>query len=325
MEVNAASISEYIRQRCINDDNVIAVITMGSCARNEETYFLNNYGNKEMLSDYEMLIIVKALNNTMILSSKLNELRNQLLLISNSTSFDLEWSFKTREELDRLDKRFIYFETRESGKVIYGDKNILNFFPIITISNLNYSELNTVIIHRLYHVVRDLKHPDEHYKKYLIARNSLDFATAILPLTGRLVATYEKRQKTLEELSEKYNISKNIIHRLRDYLNMKKDYDSILYKRYELEHMLSDFYSDFILLKEIQAELQNNTTFRINKRKVLSSIYRKDIKSLIICFTWKKRLNNLCRTLFKCLENRTISNCELQNLKNTMEEYFGYC
>ena len=54
-----------------------------------------------------------------------------------------------------LDKRFIFFEARESACTIYGNKSAIELFPVINIKNLNFCELNTVIIHRLYHVLRN--------------------------------------------------------------------------------------------------------------------------------------------------------------------------
>lgn len=325
MRINARSISEEVARICEQHSGVVSVVLNGSCARGEETYFINSDGQNEMMSDYEMLIIVKDTANREAISQSLTELRNQLLTIRSSENFDLEWSYKTLDDLRRLDKRFFFFETKESARVIYGDKDIIGLFPDINLQNLNYSELNTVIIHRLYHVIRDLGSTDEKYKKYLIARNTLDFATALLPLCGVLVASYEKRKIEIEKIATELQLPDELLQRQRDYLAMKKDYSSNLYDSYYYKEMLRNFYTDFELLKKLQAQLQGGRLFRNDKRRLLSSIYRGNLKGLKNCIQWQERLTVLCEDMFKTIKNGEVSESELSTLKVQMSELFGYC
>lgn len=325
MLINAESISKEIAGICERHSGVISVVLNGSCARGEETYFINSDGQNEMMSDFEMLIIVAKMVDRVAISKSLSELRNRLLAIRQSENFDLEWSYKTPDDLRRLDKRFFFFETKESDKVIYGDKDIIESFPDINLQNLNYSELNTVIIHRLYHVIRDLRSTDEKYKKYLIARNSLDFATAILPLSGVLVASYGRRMIEIEKIASELQLPDELIQRQLDYLVMKKDYSSALYDFYCYEDMLQNFYADFQLLKKLQAQLQGGTIFRRNNRRLLSSIYRANLKNLKICIQWQSRLTALCEDMFEIIKNGAVSERELAALKVQMSDLFGYC
>lgn len=325
MTISAEEISKSVAEVCKKFDSVLAVIVNGSCARGEETYFINSDGQKEMISDFEMLIIIKPSADTRPISESLEVLREQLISIRHSENFDLEWSFKTEEDLRRLDKRFFFFETKESSRVIYGDNRVLGLFPEINIHNLNYSELNTVIIHRLYHVLRDIHSEDEKYKKYLIARNSLDFSTAFLPLAGVLVATYAGRMDALQKVANKYQISDDLIRRHKDYLNMKKDYSSRLYDVYKYDDMLHDFYDDFQLLKELQKRLQNGVLFKPNKRRMISAIYRLSFSNMVVCLQWKNKLSALCEDMFSAIKSEGISDKDLDSVKAQMKELFGYC
>lgn len=323
--ITSEEISTRVAEICKGFESILAAIAMGSCARGEETYFINRDGDKEMMSDFEMLIIIKDDSETEKISGQLNRYRANLIPIRQSENFDLEWAFKTQQQLKTLDKRFIFFETKAAGKVIYGERDVLNYFPDINTHNLNYSELNTVIIHRLYHVLRDIGSTDERYKKYLIARNSLDFATAILPLTGVLEASYSKRMDDIERIAEQYQIPDALIKRQRDYLVMKRNYSSSLYEHYEYAGMLQAFIDDFQLLKSLQCKLQNGVLFRENRRRMLSAVFHVDIKNIIICLHWKERLSSLCDELFQMLEVGTVQETQLAMVKDQMMELFGYC
>lgn len=325
MRITVDEISYRVAEICQKYATVLAAVLMGSCARNEETYFVNCIGQREMMSDYEMLIIVKCHSDMDAISDSLCRLRDELIKDRHSDNFDLEWMFKTVEEIRRIDKRFIFFETRFYSRLVYGDAKILNEFPKINISNLNYSELNTVIIHRLYHVIRCMNSEDEHFKKYLIARNTLDFSTAFLPLVGILIPSYSARTMELEKIAESHMLPQELVNRQHDYLIMKKDYDAEQYNDYSYEIMLQKFYEDFMLLKFLQCRYQRGVLFRSNIRNMLSAIYRFDIRRMIICLKWGKLLTSLCDEMFDLIKNGKVDEIELNNLKKMMKELFNYC
>ena len=207
-------ISEKVRETLAGCPEVVAALLMGSCSRGEETYFINGRGERELLSDYEMLIIVHDKMDTKVSDNKLKLLASELKGQSSSPCFELEWSYKTEHQIKKLDKRFIFFEARESACTIYGNKSAIELFPVINIKNLNFCELNTVIIHRLYHVLRDCLNTDEHYQQYLIARNTLDIPTAALPLCGILQSSYGRRNKSFSEYALQYGFSEELMGRV---------------------------------------------------------------------------------------------------------------
>lgn len=317
-------ISEKVRETLAGCPEVVAALLMGSCSRGEETYFINGRGERELLSDYEMLIIVHDKMDTKVSDDKLRLLASELKGQSSSPCFELEWSYKTEHQIKKLDKRFIFFEARESACTIYGNKSAIELFPVINIKNLNFCELNTVIIHRLYHVLRDCLNTDEHYQQYLIARNTLDIPTAVLPLCGILQSSYGRRNKSFSEYALQYGFSEEFMVRLTDYLQMKKDYNADQYKEYSLEFMKKQFVADMKMLYEFQKRQQHNHAFRKNKRLFISAVYRRNIEMLKISLCWEKVNESLYQRMIQMLEKDDVSGIELRKLQDEMFRLFNY-
>ena len=195
---------------------------------------------------------------------------------------------------------------------------------MINIKNLNFCELNTVIIHRLYHVLRDRLNADEHYQQYLIARNTLDIPTAVLPLCGILQSSYEKRNKSFSEYALQYGFPKELMVRLSDYLQMKKDYNADQYKKYSLEYMKKQFIADMKMLYEFQKRQQHDHAFRGNRRLLISAVYRRNIEMLKISLCWEKLNESLYQKMIQMLEKDDISSIKLRELQDEMFELFNY-
>lgn len=321
---NVNQISEEVRDTLSGCKKVFAAVLMGSCSRGEETYFLNKNGERELLSDYEILIIVYDKENIDECNDKLEILSKKLKEKSTSPCFELEWSYKTIREMKQLDKRFIFFEARESASVITGDKASIKLFPVITIKNLNMCELNTIIIHRLYHVLRDFHNKDQHYQQYLIARNTLDIPTAVLPLFGILQSSYEKRNKIFIQSATRYGFSEELVVRLDDYLQMKKDYNAKQYEKYSIEYMREQFVADMKMLYEFQSKKQNGHAFRRNIRLFISAIYRRNIEMLKLSFSWKTKNELLYKKMIQMLEQSKVPKMKLEEIKTEMIRLYNY-
>ncbi len=304
---------------------VEAALLMGSCSRGEETYFVNTNGETELLSDYEILIIVSDNSDLEKCDSKMQSLARELLKQSSSPCFSLDWSYKTKAELKRLDNRFIFFETKEAANVIYGNRNILQSFPEITGDNLNYSELNTIIIHRLYHVLRDFKLKDDKYRKYLIARNTLDIPSASLPLMGILVGSYTHRNKVFAQLAREDDFPSELKRRLSDYLEMKKDYNSILYDSYDLDIMIKNFIKDFKCLYSYQCRNQKGIAFTRSTRMLLSAIYRRSLSGYKTWKSWSVINERLyVKMMYLLTAEYEEYSREIINVKSLMKKLYGY-
>ena len=90
MAYDVNQISEKVRETLDGCPEVVAALLMGSCSRGEETYFVNELGERELLSDYEMLIIVHDKMDTKASDSKLKVLARELKEQSSSPCFELE-------------------------------------------------------------------------------------------------------------------------------------------------------------------------------------------------------------------------------------------
>lgn len=321
--VGVVQIENEIRERLSGITSVEAVLLMGSCARNEETYFINCEGDRELLSDFEMLVVLTDLSEIQNVEPTLLQIRTEFVSISTSACFDIEWSYKTKSELSHLDKRFIFFEAKQSSKLIVGNPEVIRSFPEITLSNLNFCELNSVIIHRLYHIAKDINEKDEHYQKYLIARNTLDIPTAILPLMGYLQSSYRKRNEIVRSLAKGGKFDKNLAARLDLYLEMKLDYSSSLYDSVSVESMLQQFISDIEWLYSEQRHRQNGTAFRMNKRLIISGVLRLKYQRVFNGITWKSRMEQLYQELLECIKHDTYKSHE-PSIKDSMMLYFEY-
>lgn len=324
MTYNSEQIGIEVAKCLKNFPDIVAALLMGSCSRGEETYFINSNGEKELLSDYEMLIIIKDKSDCSDCDKALMVLAEQLKAQSSSYCFELEWSYKKKSELRRLDKRFIFFEAKECSKIIYGNPKVLELFPRITLKNLNYCELDTIIVHRLYHVLRDTGISDEKYAKYLIARNTLDIPSVVLPLEGVLVSTYKKRIEMFLKLPESEFISEGLKKRLEDYLEMKKNYESELYDQYDLTVMGKWFLEDFRNLYTYQHNKQKGKTFVRNSRMLLSSIYRRNTDLFSVWMRWSEINEKLCADMFEAISSRKVYEQKIASIKETMMKLYGY-
>ena len=83
-----------------------AVIEVGSCSRGEESFFINTDGVRELLSDYEILVVAGEDESIDSLNTQLSTIKTTLEESSGSPFFSLDYSFIPRWKLRFLDKRF---------------------------------------------------------------------------------------------------------------------------------------------------------------------------------------------------------------------------
>lgn len=272
MRTSVSAVSEAVVASLAGIKGVVSVLLTGSCGRGEETYFVGPSGQRQLLSDFELLVIVRTRGARSLADSALRQLRSSLLLESESPFFDLDWSFATPLKLRAMDRRFIHFETKSAASAILGP-DLTNLMPTVTVGDLNYAELGSVVVHRLYHVARDWYHLDDHARKYLVARNALDLATVILPYHGILLPTYNRRVEALDSL-DLDGIWPGLADRLRRYLEMKLDYDSELYATEDSAEMMRQFADDFESVLEFLRARNGGSAFRVDARSLFSAVAR---------------------------------------------------
>lgn len=267
-------ITAHVRAVLEGYQEVYAAILMGSCSRGEESYYLDAEGQWQLLSDYEFTVITNSNMIPEALDEKLKDLNSFLKKKVKSPFFNLEWNYVWKKKLPMMDKRFINFEMAEARCMICGDETVFSLFPKIDVGNLNFAELNSVVNHRLYHVLRDFTQIPEHQQKYLIARNTLDILSVVLPYEGMLICSYQKRLEHFPKALIGTKFSADILNRLRNCLEMKKNYSSVLYEKLAVEEMLDTFIEDMRALHEFQKEKQNGTAFSVDRRRLVKAVLK---------------------------------------------------
>lgn len=196
--------------RLRNLPGIAAVILTGSAARDELTARVTKSGQLEILGDLEFLVITKtdhATTRSGVLSifQEITDRRQP-----DSPLFSLDAAFRTTRSARHLPKTLWLYETTREGKVVSGDDSFLERLPRVTLENLNYGELNEILLWRLFMLATKL--PSSFWAgvmtseeaercRYVIARNYLDTATWVLPHAGVLTSGYHQRFGQLQLLA----------------------------------------------------------------------------------------------------------------------------
>ena len=267
-------ITELVRRAISGHREVYAAVLMGSCSRGEECYCQAEDGELQLLSDYEFTVVTKGRGFPKAVDTALKKLNEELKAKLQSPFFRLEWNYVWKYKLPFMDKRFIHFEMAEARFLICGNEKVFDLLPRINVKNLNYAELDSIINHRVYHVLRDYSRVSEHRKKYLIARNTLDILSVVLPYEGELICSYKKRIERLPALVTDRYFTGDLKSRLHCCLDMKMDDSSPFYEMTSADAMLSLFILDMDSLHEYMRDRQGGRAFQTDRRRVLKALSR---------------------------------------------------
>ncbi|MHA1285226.1 MAG: hypothetical protein ACTSQP_22225 [Promethearchaeota archaeon] len=262
-----------------------AMILTGSASRSEETWFKFKDGREELFSDIEFLIVIK---NRKVRGDVWNLMKSKISNIPflyKNEFFKIEFGLRTKFELSYLDKRFLTFETKQCGKTFYGNDKIIDRIPDVTLRNLNWSELNSILIHRLYDVYsKYCKIISNKAKKILLARNLLDIPTVILPYEGLLIPTYRLRIEAFDLIKNRRLIKNFFSSKFYDHLRLA--YNIKLQPNEFLNHIsLKELHSTFLEgYKGLVNYLlyKGKKPFIYDKRALLRSFYSLSPKKIFI-------------------------------------------
>ena len=281
------------------------LILIGSCSRNEETYYLN-----EMISDIEYICIfdIKNTDTQVVVSQCFDTVKSKYQHVSIDISYYS--SFRAKN----LPKRFIFFEAKTKGVLIFGEGKFFKEMPNVNLKNLDYFELNDILLHRVYNLSSsiDLINRNPKMFNYLINRNILDLITVILPYKGFLISGYKDRGEALRSISDSIGHVSNqkIIDIYQSSLIRKVDYSKNLdsFSRGDMEKFIA-----LLNLVEKTVQDKRKRIFGISFRQLLSYIIKGEFYSLI----YSRRKLNLYIRLKECLE-------ELSEPSNShINEYLG--
>jgi predicted nucleotidyltransferase len=174
-----------------------AVILTGSTARGELSF--SGVGDQLTLrSDIELYVVCDS-PRLMKESVAADIASVEFEYKDRWPEFHIDIAYLTRGQLRRLPLWIRHYEIRENGKTLVGE-DVLREIPSVSLQNLDWRELNDVVLWRLLGIVarlpvdwldnkRDLS-PDE---LQAIARSVLDVTTWALPGIGILLPTFHKR------------------------------------------------------------------------------------------------------------------------------------
>jgi len=190
---------KYLKNTLQSED--FSIILTGSLARNEATVLMG----KEFWSDIEFFIFCEAnVLKKINLESCVSDFNRNYKCLFDNRFFHIDFMIINKKQIRNLKKRLIIFETVSSNSVIFGE-NLINKFPNVTVKSIDFEDLNDVLNHRLFSVYRFCVQKDKKSKfetievKYILARNSLDLLTVILPVTGVLLSGYKNRLNFFKE------------------------------------------------------------------------------------------------------------------------------
>ena len=222
-------IVEYLLEHAVNKyceafgEKIISIICSGSIARNEYSIFKTTDANM-LFSDLDLLIVLKNKQKLKPLVIKTtNDISSELKSKPfYSPFFKITASVCSIGDLKRLPRIFRNYETKESGKVIYG-KNVLNVIPQINIDNIDNIDLNRLLIERLYQQYIFNNQIDSFmYKSFFLCRNILEIPSILLPHIGILKPSYAERVNF-------FGKSLNILYKIAPFTDWNKINESIKY------------------------------------------------------------------------------------------------
>lgn len=181
----------------------IAIVLYGSYSRNEGSFFVNRFGDLIPYNDYDILLVV----NKKLPAKEIISLKNKLMEKIQIRWIDL--SQKTIRELRKLKPSIFNYDLKYAGKVLYGEKNILDQIPQINASTLSLEEGNILFKTRMWTFLGSL---DENgFKQDLVGDSSRFFrnqmAKAVLSIVdvcllqkGAYHYSYKQRVSSFKKL-----------------------------------------------------------------------------------------------------------------------------
>jgi len=187
----------------LEPDRADSIILLGSASRGELSWRRNGQ-TFELLSDYELFAVGDY--PPPLQKHILNSIdRWETSLQERGPLFHVDISFLTTDQLMRLPPCWRHFEARETGYVLFGS-DLRSMMPRIDLTNLDFCELNQILLWRNWHLVMQLpsslltrQMSDDSTYAYLLCRNALDLTTWALPHEGYMIPGFTKRVEFTRE------------------------------------------------------------------------------------------------------------------------------
>lgn len=193
-----------------NDYSLIALILTGSFSRGEGSIFLDDLSVAHVLGDIEFFVVLDGGVEHSKLHSQLAVLSSDIerLLLEQQIDCKVEFSPVARNYFRRVRPSIFNYELLKHGKVVFGDKSILQEIPSFGAESIPPEDGFYLLCNRIVEqliAVRSLRDSSGDIQ-YQILKLYLDMAGSCLVVSGRYAPTYAERVGLCAEAMAAENI-----------------------------------------------------------------------------------------------------------------------
>lgn len=200
------SFFEYLAK--VNDtrfDGQLTIVLLGSMSRGEATWTYEK-GKFQIISDLEFFTIYpSSFSNNKAFEAEIQNGKNLFFVDQDSILFHIDNTFICLEDIPKLPRKVITYDTKNMGKVVVGNKQIIDLFPSVSLENINREDIWDIMVHRLFYVLYygdALKQSKQlHEYRYTIAKNALDLMTVILASHNIINTGFNAKLESIKELN----------------------------------------------------------------------------------------------------------------------------
>ena len=288
---------------CFDLNNLISILFIGSGSRCEMSFKV--YQDKlDIFSDYEFVLIVKKQPlscEVKIFNEKIKKLEEKWNV--RSPLFHVDYGISKLFKFKLTPPTLWAYEAKEFGVVVYGD-DVKKYLPEVTIDNIDYGNLNELIIVRLWNMLLHvnngfIKDTNNEYENFIIkfyySRNVLDILTILLPNYGVLKGGYVSRLNYFIN-----NFENKVWKKYKDDFTKITNFKIKLDDQVELGQVQEVFYNGFLDLVldissigdidslELLKNAKNSRLIKnIFKEKLIRSLRRKYIDLKLVKYYYK--------------------------------------
>lgn len=204
-------ICDVVVRECLTafGSRLISVILTGSAARGEATVVSSGNGWK-ILGDAEFLVVVHQAGKAASIRSRDTVKRQSAeKLRSQGIEVEIGLGLVPASYFKELPPYIFSYELRECGKVISGDRQILDLIPKFAASAISHEDAWRLLCNRMIEqldFIRDLEQTPRQITNrlhYATVKLYLDMATSYLVFAGAYAPTYgERAQRVMTSASE---------------------------------------------------------------------------------------------------------------------------
>lgn len=193
-------------------DYLEALILVGSFSREEEIV-CENYGKSELLSDIEFLAVIQP--------GHFGKIQKDFTASEHHVSL----GFTTREHLKRFRPYIFTIEMKRFGKVLWGNREILNYIPNYAYEDISpidgFILFNNRIVEQL--IVWQMIARGETIRHYDIVKGYIQIVNAYLTVNKRYKSLYPEKR---EVFNNSFNGNEKLKHKVNDAFSFLKNPDS---------------------------------------------------------------------------------------------------